>query len=51
MAANQAILTHFWIAGGNESDRTKGPTPGGFYLGEQSPEGVRCEDIVARKRG
>jgi hypothetical protein len=51
MAASKAILPHFRIAEGNESDRTKGPTRGGFYLGEQPPDGVRCEDIIARKRG
>ena len=38
-----------WGIAGHPSNRMKFAMSGGFYLGEQPPEGVRCEDIIGRK--
>ena len=40
-----------WGLAGHPSNRMKFAMSGGFYLGEQPPEGVRCEDIIGRKLG
>jgi catechol 2,3-dioxygenase-like lactoylglutathione lyase family enzyme len=40
-----------WGTAGPPSNRMQFAMSGGFYLGEQPPEDVRCEDIIARKRG
>jgi catechol 2,3-dioxygenase len=39
-----------WGTAGPPSNRMRFAMSGGFYLGEEPPEGVRCEDIIARKR-
>jgi catechol 2,3-dioxygenase len=38
-----------WGLAGHPSNRMKFAMSGGFYLGEQPPEDVRCEDIIGRK--
>jgi catechol 2,3-dioxygenase-like lactoylglutathione lyase family enzyme len=38
-----------WGVAGPPSNRMQFAMSGGFYLGEQPPEGVRCEDIIGRK--
>jgi catechol 2,3-dioxygenase-like lactoylglutathione lyase family enzyme len=38
-----------WGIAGHPSNRMKFAMSGGFYLGEQLPEGMRCEDIIGRK--
>ena len=38
-----------WGTAGPPSNRMQFAMSGGFYLGEQPPEGVRCEDIIGRK--
>lgn len=40
-----------WGMAGPPSNRMQFAMSGGFYLGEQPPEGVRCEDIISRKLG
>ncbi len=40
-----------WGTAGPPSNRMQFAMSGGFYLGEQPPEGVRCEDIIGRKLG
>jgi catechol 2,3-dioxygenase len=40
-----------WGIAGQPSNRMRFAMSGGFYLGEQPPEGVRCEDIIGRKLG
>jgi catechol-2,3-dioxygenase len=38
-----------WGTAGPPSNRMQFAMSGGFYLGEQPPEGVRCEDIIGRR--
>ncbi len=38
-----------WGTAGKASNRMRFAMSGGLYLGEQPPEGVRCEDIIGRK--
>jgi catechol 2,3-dioxygenase-like lactoylglutathione lyase family enzyme len=38
-----------WGIAGPPSNRMQFAMSGGFYLGEQPPEGVRCEDIIGRR--
>jgi catechol 2,3-dioxygenase-like lactoylglutathione lyase family enzyme len=38
-----------WGMAGPPSNRMRFAMSGGFYLGEQPPEGVRCEDIIGRR--
>ena len=38
-----------WGLAGSPSNRMQFAMSGGLYLGEQPPEGVRCEDIIGRK--
>lgn len=38
-----------WGIAGQPSNRMRFAMAGGFYLGEQPPEGVRCEDIIGRR--
>jgi catechol 2,3-dioxygenase-like lactoylglutathione lyase family enzyme len=38
-----------WGLAGQPSNRMRFAMSGGLYLGEQPPEGVRCEDIIGRK--
>jgi catechol 2,3-dioxygenase len=40
-----------WGTAGFPSNRMRFAMSGGMYLGEEPPEGVRCEDIIARKLG
>jgi catechol 2,3-dioxygenase-like lactoylglutathione lyase family enzyme len=40
-----------WGMAGPPSNRMQFAMSGGLYLGEQPPEGVRCEDIIGRKLG
>ena len=40
-----------WGVAGPPSNRMQFAMSGGFYLGEQSPDGVRCEDLISRKLG
>jgi catechol 2,3-dioxygenase len=40
-----------WGTAGFPSNRMRFAMSGGFYLGEQPPEGVRCEDIIGRRLG
>lgn len=40
-----------WGMAGPPSNRMQFAMSGGFYLGEQPPEDVRCEDIIGRKLG
>ena len=40
-----------WGTAGPPSNRMRFAMSGGMYLGEEPPEGVRCEDIIARKLG
>jgi catechol 2,3-dioxygenase-like lactoylglutathione lyase family enzyme len=40
-----------WGTAGFPSNRIRFAMSGGIYLGEQPPEGVRCEDIIGRKLG
>ncbi len=37
-----------WGIAGQPSNRMRFAMSGGFYLGEQPPDGVRCEDIIGR---
>jgi catechol 2,3-dioxygenase-like lactoylglutathione lyase family enzyme len=43
------VLGDRWGTAGPPSNRMRFAMSGGFYLGEQPPEGVRCEDIIGRK--
>jgi catechol 2,3-dioxygenase-like lactoylglutathione lyase family enzyme len=45
------VLGDRWGTAGPPSNRMRFAMSGGFYLGEQPPEGVRCEDIIGRKLG
>ncbi len=38
-----------WGTAGPPSNRMRFAMSGGFYLGAEPPEGVRCEDIIGRK--
>jgi catechol 2,3-dioxygenase len=38
-----------WGTAGPPSNRMQFAMSGGFYLGAEPPEGVRCEDIIGRK--
>jgi len=40
-----------WGTAGPPSNRMRFAMSGGFYLGEQPPEDVRCEDIIGRRLG
>jgi catechol 2,3-dioxygenase len=40
-----------WGTAGPPSNRMQFAMSGGFYLGAEPPEGVRCEDIIGRKLG
>jgi len=40
-----------WGTAGVPSNLMRFAMSGGLYLGEQPPEGVRCEDIIGRKLG
>ncbi|HTV38094.1 MAG TPA: VOC family protein [Xanthobacteraceae bacterium] len=40
-----------WGTAGAPSNRMQFAMSGGFYQGDQPPEGLRCEDIIARRRG
>jgi catechol 2,3-dioxygenase len=40
-----------WGTAGPPSNRMRFAMSGGFYLGEEPPEDVRCEDIIGRKLG
>ena len=40
-----------WGTAGPPSNRMRFAMSGGMYLGEEPPEGVRCEDIIGRKLG
>jgi catechol 2,3-dioxygenase-like lactoylglutathione lyase family enzyme len=40
-----------WGTAGLPSNRMRFAMSGSMYLGEEPPEGVRCEDIIARKLG
>ena len=40
-----------WGTAGHPSNRMNFAMSGGFYLGDEPPEGVRCEDIIGRKFG
>jgi catechol 2,3-dioxygenase-like lactoylglutathione lyase family enzyme len=40
-----------WGTAGFPGNRMRFAMSGGMYLGEEPPEGVRCEDIIARKLG
>jgi catechol 2,3-dioxygenase-like lactoylglutathione lyase family enzyme len=40
-----------WGTAGPPSNRMRFAMSGGMYLGEEPPEGVRCEDVIGRKLG
>ena len=40
-----------WGTAGFPTNRMRFAMSGGMYLGEEPPEGVRCEDIIGRKLG
>jgi catechol 2,3-dioxygenase-like lactoylglutathione lyase family enzyme len=40
-----------WGTAGPPSNRMQFAMSGGFYLGEEPPEGMRCEDIIGRRLG
>jgi catechol 2,3-dioxygenase len=40
-----------WGTAGFPTNRMRFAMSGGVYLGEEPPEGVRCEDIIGRKLG
>jgi catechol 2,3-dioxygenase len=40
-----------WGTAGMPSNRMRFAMSGGIYLGDEPPEGVRCEDIIGRKLG
>jgi len=40
-----------WGTAGPPSNRMRFAMSGGLYLGDEPPEGVRCEDIIGRKLG
>jgi catechol 2,3-dioxygenase len=40
-----------WGTAGFPSNRMRFAMSGGMYLGEEPPDGVRCEDIIGRKLG